>query len=1743
MPLNKLDNFIKNTEGRILYVSPSDLDATDSIDNTGNSLARPFKTIQRALIESARFSYVKGSSNDLIEKTTILLMPGEHILDNRPGFKIKQSAGNARVVSPSGAETDAATTLALDLNTNFDLTQEDNILYKFNSVNGGVIVPRGVSIVGLDLRKTKVRPLYVPNPTDSEVDNSAIFRITGTCYFWQFSLFDGDETGTVYTDPIDFSTNNKSKPIFSHHKLTCFEYADGVNIVPGYNLTDLDMYYAKLSNAYGTASGSPNRNIDSKYPSEPDGFAKQRPEWEIVGAFASDPISIQSIEAGEGGTPNNQVTVTTTINHNLSAGTPIKIRGVIPEDYNISTKVQSIDPENPKIFTYLLPTFRKNLPTPGNAAGATVTIETDTVSGASPYIFNISLRSVYGMNGMHADGAKASGFRSMVVAQFTGVSLQKDDRAFVKYNKSSRSYNGIPISKVSGADLSNGSSATNPAQIYHLDDQAIYRKGWEQTHIKITNDSIIQIVSVFAIGYNKHFACESGGDASITNSNSNFGQLSLIADGFRRASFDKDNKAFITNVIPPRANIESEEDIDWLTIDVGVTTSIGVSTHLYLRGFTSEDDVPPILTQGYRVGAKVNDKLYVNVGSGTSQATILMENGINNSYREFNVTSVANSKLTIGTGHGFKTGEKVILISDSADYPENITPHVVYYAITFSVAPDTNKIQLASTKTDADNGNFITLYGGTKLRVISRVTDKSSGEAGHPVQFDSSQSRWYITVNSGNQIYNALSTLGVSGIGQETNPTFIKRIPDDRSLDEKIYKFRVVIPKELENGKTPESGFVIQETSTTGVRDTSDFTKSSITINDYEFNKNPRFIATCSHTSSTSTVRVELPHNLSVGEQIIIRNVTDTVNTSGTFNSGYNGTFTVASVPNNMEFTYTNINSPAPGSFTNDTSTRNQSLPRYERSDLKSNFYVYRNEIINEYIDGQQDGVYHIYALKADAAIQQEFTNLKYSQNVTDLYPQLDRDNINDSPGSTKTRALSSPIGDVHTSDLKNSITKESADDLIKKLNENLTVSSVSPLSAGITTVTFTRNHNFNGAITGTLSPGTGTRTNGTYYNVKLYNNASFSSWSGATAKVIVTSNTISSFEIQSHGSGYSNGNELYFDTAEIGGNQDAKITLATAGITTAIGDVVQFTGISTIGDSYYRIVSVPNATNISVARTSGDPIIAANQIAVHVGPSVHINSTTFNSTVGITTFSCSNPHELVSGNKFRIIDTNNNNLGDFIVKSRVGVNTFSAETNSLLSNAKYILRHYFSSNDGTSDRSDENLAKRAQSFYGKEVLLISNGGSSIGINTTLIPVSHPSSGIGITQRFPLGSYIQVDNEIMRVSSSSLTGINKLSVIRGVLSSQSTSHDDGSLIRKINPIPVEFRRPSIIRASGHTFEYLGYGPGNYSTGLPQVQVKSLTEKEEFLSQSQERSAGIVVYTGMNNRGDFYIGNTKKSSATGEETSFDTPIPTVTGQDPSRLSSIFDEITVKERIVVEGGDSGEILSQFDGPVTFNKTIRIKNDSSISGKLRILDITQSTSTNSGSLIVSGGVGIAKDLFIGGDLSITGDINFGSGSLGGGFISGSSANFGNIQIAVTDDNTIDTTTGNLKLDCASGSVAIQTNTTITGILSVTDDITAFWTSDERLKDNITPIDDPLSKILSISGNTFDWNEKSNKSGHDVGLIAQEVQQVLPEAVVERDNGYLAIDYHKVIPLLVEAIKDLSDKVESLEQKLQDK
>ena len=99
---------------------------------------------------------------------------------------------------------------------------------------------------------------------------------------------------------------------------------------------------------------------------------------------------------------------------------------------------------------------------------------------------------------------------------------------------------------------------------------------------------------------------------------------------------------------------------------------------------------------------------------------------------------------------------------------------------------------------------------------------------------------------------------------------------------------------------------------------------------------------------------------------------------------------------------------------------------------------------------------------------------------------------------------------------------------------------------------------------------------------------------------------------------------------------------------------------------------------------------------------------------------------------------------------------------------------------------------------------------------------------------------------------------------------------------------------------------------------------------------------------------------------------------------------------------------------------------------------------------------------------------------------------------------------------------------------------DVIAFGSSDERLKDNIQPITEPLWKVSQIGGYTFDWNDKQETyKGSDIGVVAQEIHKILPEIVTERGNGYLAVKYEKIVPLLIESIKELKKEVDDIKQK----
>ena len=130
-------------------------------------------------------------------------------------------------------------------------------------------------------------------------------------------------------------------------------------------------------------------------------------------------------------------------------------------------------------------------------------------------------------------------------------------------------------------------------------------------------------------------------------------------------------------------------------------------------------------------------------------------------------------------------------------------------------------------------------------------------------------------------------------------------------------------------------------------------------------------------------------------------------------------------------------------------------------------------------------------------------------------------------------------------------------------------------------------------------------------------------------------------------------------------------------------------------------------------------------------------------------------------------------------------------------------------------------------------------------------------------------------------------------------------------------------------------------------------------------------------------------------------------------------------------------------------------------------------------------------------------------------------------------------------VKIPAASGVDTLQ----VTGSISATGDITAFNTSDERLKENIVTIVNPIEKIKQVKGVEFTWKPGFEKvhmfgTGSDIGVIAQDVQKILPQIVSENIfHNYLGVQYDKLTPLLVESVKELSKKIEELENKLKDK
>jgi len=1585
-------------------VNPNDLDSTDSIENQGNSLTRPFKTIQRALIEAARFSYQRGLNNDRFGKTTILIYPGEHTVDNRPGY-IPDGINNYR--TRAGAITNDLP--AYSLTSNLSLDSPENELYKLNSINGGVIVPRGTSLVGLDLRKTKIRPKYVPDPENDNIERSALFRITGACYFWQFTMFDADPNGVCYKD----YTKNQFVPNFSHHKLTCFEYADGSNGVEindtfqqySTTRTDLDMYYEKVSLVYGQSSG---RAISPDYPSSGLDIQAKIDEYRIVGSTGAS-VGISSIKSGDGVTSSTTITVTTdSAVTGLDVDTPFRVSGITADTaiYNgqfvVSEKVSSTE------IKYIVQN------TPNNAlpsiTGSTLQLQSDTVTSASPYIFNTSLRSVFGMCGMHADGSKATGFKSMVVAQFTGIGLQKDDNAFVKYNSTTGIYEDNTVSS---------------NEILSTDSRSVYKPSYKNFHVKCSNNSVIQAVSIFAIGFAEHFVSESGGDQSITNSNSNFGARALIADGFRKEAFTQDDVGYITHIIPPKEVSLTESAIEFDSIDVLKTlpsgySSVGVGStgNLYLYGRTNKDVPPENVLDGFRIGARTNDKLNVLVSSAGSvteyKARIVMPNSQASAEKVFSVNRSAtginsigsfsaggaDNVITLTANHTFLEGETVRVISDSGQLPDGLDPNTVYHVRTTGLAA--NNVKLAKTFQDSLAGtNLLTINEkGGILKVVSRVTDKNAGDLGHPIQYDGTNGQWYVKVStaaSDNTLYPIVVGFGSTGFGVSTPRTFFNRKTDSRNANDTLYRMRYVIPASSGGtvARPPVEGFILQETNTSIGSSNAEIQTyfGSGSIANINQQRNFRFIADATYLNGSASFITELPHDLTIGSKVQIVNVTSANNTAGAGNSGFNYTADVTGITSAKMFTL-GIGTD-PGAFSNDTATRTISLPYFKKKEYDDSLYVYRTEEVQEYRTGDQDGIYYLTIVSAnESPTVSPFNNEKYSQPVKNLFPQIQRDDPESDPIESRCFARSSLIGDIIINDPRKSITKEAANRFFKTNDVGVGITEIRSFGTAGTahTVNTTIDHGLNRIVTlGITSAGTGYgAADSTFYNATLVGTGYSDVGEHATAKITTgSSGEITAITVMDGGSAYGIGNSMFVTgISTFAGFSSAIVTVDS--IYNNVGDTVRISGVNSEGfidyNQIYRITGVPvgGATSVTVASASSvgnyteTGIGATNATGSFLqvtGEAIGISSLTFDRISGLGTVATSNRHGLsvdqkitVSGATGAGADVYN---GSFVVTEIVGtggtgftinlgISTYAPEVAGTL----FGFRDSLSSNGGVITIDNENLNGRMTPTYA-------------GITTTLSSaiINATTDEVNITNIAKLdvkiGDFLMINDELVRVKTT-VSG-NPINVFRGVLGTRPTAHSLNDIVRRVDAKPVELRRHSINRASGHTFEYVGFGPGNYSTALPDRHDRSISAEEELLAQSTKRQGGINFYTGMNDRGISYSGNKKLSTITGREEIFDTPFQTVEGEDISVLPSLNVispvEANIARSIRVEGGSDNKVASQFNGPIIVNNKLTVNStkglesnniflqgDATISRKYTVGIATPALAGNPGDLVYS-------------------------------------------------------------------------------------------------------------------------------------------------------------------------------------------
>jgi len=546
--------YLGGTNGLTVFVAPEFPNATDSLANDGQTV--PFITINRAIIEVTKYIIRDTLSGISLgnNRYLIILAPGQHCVVNAPG----ESPANFTV----------------DFSNPYTQVTQDS-LRQFNPEDvGGLILPRGVSIIGLDLKKCQIHPTYVPKythplfppgyqqqtngPVYANQPSSSIFRWSGNTYVSNWTGLDKVENRLItkieYQNGTDYAVFHSDRPHgLNYNDFVQINYSDSADQI-GATFT-AGAYYVYPIDSYDFLVSTASWDATNVSPV----FASALPAEYFIPDGALDPkFQVYNIYPYFVPTDGVSYELSNYSHHRLS----ILRNASLQQLNNFYVKVQRAFPSlfAGQVNSSLVSTPEYDIvaPTDGEYPN---NLPTNSTDNSSPYQNTVNHRSDYGMANGDYDGETVSGFKSVIVNASTAVTLQKDPVAYELYSTSTQDW--VPLTRFTQESLGGTlpiTSVPRAGQLQNLNNASIPNIRYYYTTLTVADpdsgnnkstgipdpdndfrhfgfrvsgaNSYMQAQSTYTIGAAIACWAKYGAIISLTNATTNFGSVAFQAEGF-----------------------------------------------------------------------------------------------------------------------------------------------------------------------------------------------------------------------------------------------------------------------------------------------------------------------------------------------------------------------------------------------------------------------------------------------------------------------------------------------------------------------------------------------------------------------------------------------------------------------------------------------------------------------------------------------------------------------------------------------------------------------------------------------------------------------------------------------------------------------------------------------------------------------------------------------------------------------------------------------------------------------------------------------------------------------------------------------------------------------------------------------------------------------------------------------------------------------------------------------------------